>query len=52
MVWDAGDVETSGLQLCSMENSTEGRRKRKTEHNAEKAGGVSSAVAAAVVAGA
>jgi hypothetical protein len=35
-----------------MENSAEGRRKRKTEHDAEQAGGVSSAAAAAFVVGA
>jgi hypothetical protein len=49
MVWDAGDVES--LQLCSMESPAEGRRKRKTEHDVEQAGGVSSVAAVVVVAG-
>lgn len=52
MAWDAGDVETSGLQLCSMENHVEGGRKKKTKHVAEQVGGTSSSVAAAIVAGA
>jgi hypothetical protein len=52
MVWYAGDVETSGLQLCSVEDPTERRRKRKPEPDDEQTGGVSSVAAAAAVAGA
>jgi hypothetical protein len=51
MDWHAGAVETYGLQLCSVENTAEGRRKRRAETVAEQAGDVGSA-AAAIVAGA
>ncbi|XP_051203399.1 uncharacterized protein [Lolium perenne] len=47
-----GDVETLGLQLCSMENPAERRRKRRTDVHAEQAGGSGPDATNAVVAGA
>jgi hypothetical protein len=47
-----GVVENLGLQLCSMENPIEGRRKRSADEAVEQVGGFSSAATAAVVAGA
>jgi hypothetical protein len=52
MVWDTCVVEKGGLQLCSMENSTKGRRKRKIDANAGQVGAVGSSAASAIVAGA
>lgn len=40
-----GNVETSGLELCSVENFTEGRRKRRAESVVEQVGDVGSAAA-------
>jgi hypothetical protein len=52
MNWYAGDVEKLVLQLCSVENSSEGRKKRRADDDAEQSGGCDSAAAAAIVAGA
>ena len=52
MDWYAGDVEKLCLQLCSVENSSEGRKKRRADDDAEQSGGCDSAAAAAIVAGA
>jgi hypothetical protein len=50
MAWHAGFVKKLGMQLCTMENSPEGGRKRKTDDFVEQVGGCSSEAAAAVVA--
>jgi hypothetical protein len=52
MDWHAGNVETLGLQLCSVENTVEGRRKRRADDIAEQGGEFGSAATAAIVAGA
>jgi hypothetical protein len=52
MDWLAWDVEALSLQLCSVENTIEGRRKRRADDIAEQSGEFGSAATASIVTGA